>query len=65
MAKKKQVSREKKSRNDEVISLDGLCLKNEIDFGLSTGPIRSVKPDMTTRAQVVQERSRKQEREKE
>ena len=65
MAKKKQVSRKKGSRNDEFISLDGLCLKQEIDFGFSTGPIRSVKPDMTARTRGVQERSRKQEKEKE
>ena len=65
MAKKKQVSRKKGSRNDEFISLDGLCLKQEIDFGFSTEPIRSVKPDMTARTRGVQERSRKQEKEKE
>ena len=65
MAKKKQVSRKKGSRNDEIISLDGLWLKNEIDFGFSTEPIRFVKPDMTARTRGVQERSRKQEREKE
>lgn len=65
MAKKKQVSRGKKSRNDEVISLDGLCLKNEIDFGFSTGVIRSIKPDMTNQVRAMMERSRKQKKEKE
>ena len=65
MAKKKQVSRGKKSRNDEVISLDGLCLKNEIDFGFSTRGIRSIKPDMTNQVRAMMERSRKQEKEKE
>lgn len=65
MAKKKQVSQKKKSRNDEIISLDGLWLKQEIDFGFSTGVIRSIKPDMTNQVRAMMERSRKQEKEKE
>ena len=65
MAKKKQVSRKSDSSDEDIIEIGRLCLKNEIDFGFSTGTIRSVKPDIPERARAIQKCSRKREKEKE
>lgn len=56
MAKKKQVSRKNEAADNDSIAIG--CLKSEIDFGFSTGTIRSVKPDMVERARAMLERNR-------
>lgn len=62
MAKNKQISQKKELNLDDEISLDGLCLKCEIDFGFSNGHIRTFKPD--DRARFMMNRLQKQEKKK-
>lgn len=64
MAKKKQVFRKSDSSDEDIIEIGGLCLKNEIDFGFSTGTIRSVKPNMAERTRAMLERDRNQKKKK-
>ena len=64
MAKKKQTSKKVESAKDDFIQLGGTCLKHEVNFGVSVGPVRSFSPESTGRAMAMLERVQRRNKDK-